>query len=290
MTDNTFRSLHPLVQKDSRPQLTMPGAEIGDGTDGINSNTYNHKPYEDSLLAWGTKLLHTAYIVVDDVIPGGEFKRYSKFVKIHRDERNYRGILLRFTGQKSSLYTLEDIAPGPKAGPRGSSSSKGAKAMNAGEVEIDSTGRDAIDLMNKSSGGNPIQLDSVYEIDLLPLQSTRSCLITDNMVLRFNFNNGDRVERDFPAKFGRNLYVAFDVINNAPLPQIIRFDVQVLMMVDMQADKGSLPARTPVAQGPTSTVPVGRVSSARPNGVSGTVPIGGETNALDAISDNYPRT
>lgn len=290
MTDNTFRSLHPLVQKDPRPQLTMPGAEIGDGTDGINSSTYNHRPYEDSLLAWGTILLHTAYIVVDDVIPGGEFKRYSKFVKIHRDERNYRGILLRFTGQKSSLYTLEDIAPGPKAGPRGNSTSKGANAINKGEVEIDSAGRDAIDLINKSSGGNPIQLDSVYEIDLLPLQSTRSCLITDNMVLRFNFNNGDRVERDFPAKFGRNLYVAFDVINNAPLPQIIRFDVQVLMMVDMEPQSENEPIKTHAKQGAGGKVPVGRVSSARPNGVSGTVPIGSDTNALDAISENYPKT
>ncbi|MGF9562784.1 hypothetical protein [Neorhizobium sp. JUb45] len=325
MTDNAFRQILAKTHQDGKPQLTMPGANLGDGTDAIESTTYNHEPYNNNLLSWGTKLLHAAYIVVDDILPAGEFKRYSKFVRIHRSE--YHGILIRFTGMKTSLYSIEDLAPSPKVARDGNllkdgsltkERGAGMASMKAGESDVGSAGRDAIDLVNKSSGGIPIQIDSVYQIDLLPLHSNRSCLVTDNKVLEFNFNNGARAERAFPGEFGRNLYVAFDVINKAPLPQIIRFDVQVLMMVggsshgepikpsvekaggigypawrrpeDTAAGGGAPTNLIPSDASGDTRVPVGRVSSARPNGLSGTIPIGMETNALDVISENTAHT
>ena len=75
-----------------------------------------------------------------------------------------------------------------------------------------------------------MQVDTIYTIKLLSLQSPRACPVGPAGVQSFTFSNGSRHEVNYPFTTNTNVYIAFDVLNYASgVAAIVRFDVLVSM-------------------------------------------------------------
>jgi hypothetical protein len=262
MTSNVERPLHPLQHPPSGTFLENPSTGPYSGPTLLQDTTRNH-PAADDLLSRSIRgeLTHQVWISINDVIPPNQFKSYRRYVRVHTAPQDYRAVEVHFVGRKSSIYSIEDLGSSPPLA-------------------------DAIKIAHDVSvHGTPSVIDGMYRVEFLSLQCKRTCLLDDIPNNVFNFNNGMRKEFSYPCETERDIFIAFDVINPDPISaRLVRFDVMGLARAKEAQDDPPADAAKP-ADDVRPHVPIGTVSSARPNGLSGTIPIGSETNALDVMSD-----
>lgn len=119
-------------------------------------------------------------------------------------------------------------------------------------------------------------------------------VVSANRIEEFSFGNSPRERKVIPVPYpvGQSIPVVFDIVNHNPTHNII-VDFYVEVLIDrtaqnqQRADEEAAAVEARPARPPATDphVPIGQVSSARPDGLRGSIPVGSETNTLDVIAD-----
>lgn len=293
------------------PFLSAPSSSVANNPVMASSNELFRRtePFEDNFMTNMPVLGRSSHIMigrfhVSDTIKSRSFRRvYQTFA--YQPSPDLEGTFeIRFSGAGIATYreavqaaegnflpnNLEKV---PGAFANAMESLDGMKELSQPTLPARATTYQIRLRMPGYEPGNSGQNKTVDPLCILATSEQGRRLLSQNAIEVFSFGNHIGERKVFPITYpvGRSIPVIFDIVNHVP-----GFSISVDLLVEVlinrtkqnaekEAAETAVPAQPSPEQPVSRMVPVGQVSSARLNGVNGTIPVGMETNALDVISE-----